>query len=82
MRDFVENLGLTNLQKLPMPSLNGRDIIEPSEFELAQIIAYARRGELYKAPQNLADWICYRLMPSLVRYGSYPPPHEKQAANN
>lgn len=82
MNEIVRTLGLTQIKGLPMPSLNGRVIHEPSEIEIQRIMACAREGELRKVSEQHMDWICYRLMPSLVRYGCYPPPHEVQAAND
>lgn len=82
MQEIVKSLGLSKLVGLPMPSLQGRNIVEPSEIDMHRMMAYAREGELYKVPKQHVDWICYRLMPSLMRYGCYPPPHEAPAAND
>jgi len=82
MKELVQQIGLSKLQGLPMPSLTSRKIVEPSEIDLQRIMSYARDGQLCNVPDQFMDWICYRLMPSLMRYGCYPPPHEAPAAND
>ncbi len=70
------------VKKLPMPSLKGRVIVEPSEIEIQRMIQLAKTGDLSLLAEKHMDWVCYRLLPSLFRYGAYPPPHEAPAAND
>jgi predicted metal-dependent RNase len=70
------------VNKLPMPSLNGRVIAEPSEIEIQGMIKQVKAGELDFIGHKHMDWLCYRLLPSLFRYGVYPPPYETPAAND
>lgn len=79
--ETIKTFGLQKLATLPMPSLNGRVIKEPSELDAQRIMKFAAQGELHKIPKEHQDWLCYRLMPSLFRYGVYPPPYETHAAN-
>lgn len=81
--DTIRNtLGVRLISQLKMPSLNGRVIEEPTEIDAARLMRLGERGELYKAPKKHVDWICYRLLPSLMRYGVYPPPYEAPPAND
>ena len=55
----------------PLPKYDGK---EPSEFELHRInklMAEERFSELSREHQR---WVTHRLLPSLVRFGTYPPP--------
>lgn len=65
---------LEQFSDLPMPKYDGA---EPSEFEIQRIKKYMEEGRFNELSKPHQDWICCRLMPSLTRYGVYPPPHEK-----
>lgn len=67
--DFLEPFG-----DLPMPKYEG---CEPSEFEIQRIKKYLEEGRFIELSKAHQDWICRRLMPSLTRYGVYPPPNEE-----
>ncbi|SMF96834.1 hypothetical protein SAMN02949497_4247 [Methylomagnum ishizawai] len=62
---------LAALRNAPMPPYKGR---EPSEIELKRIEKAMEQGRFDELPEDLLDWVCLRLMPSLFRYGCYPPP--------
>ena len=82
MNVLTEQLGLGALAKQPMPSLNGRKIKEPSELELQRAIRCFKDGRLDEVEKSLQDWMCYRLIPSMIKFGTYPPPYETPAAND
>ncbi len=60
-------------QNLPMPKFDGE---EPSEIEIQRIRKKLEEGRFDDLSKDLQRWVCYRLMPSLTRYGVYPPPLE------
>ena len=64
--DFLEQFA-----ELPMPKYDGP---EPSEFEVQRIKKHLEEGRFKELSKTHQDWICCRLMPSLTRYGVYPPP--------
>lgn len=64
--DFLEPFG-----DMPMPKYEGS---EPSEFEIQRIRKHLEEGRFNELSKAHQDWICCRLMPSLTRYGVYPPP--------
>lgn len=74
LNDLVPGLA-DALATAPMPPYSG---IEPSEIEIERIRKYVGEGRFNELPEDLQDWVCSRLMPSLARYGTYPPPHEVQ----
>ena len=61
------------LECLPMPHYEG---VEPSEIEIERIRKFIEEGRFDELNDDLQDWVVGRLMPSLVRYGVYPPPAE------
>jgi len=58
-------------QGLPMPKYEGT---EPSEVEIERIKKYMEEDRFDELSDGHQEWVCNRLLPSLVRYGVYPPP--------
>lgn len=56
-----------------MPAYDG---VEPSEIELQRISKLLEEGRFNELSRDLQRWATHRLMPSLARYGCYPPPKE------
>lgn len=56
---------------LPMPHYEG---IEPSELEIERIRKYIEESRFDELSDEHQNWVVGRLMPSLTRYGFYPPP--------
>jgi len=63
-------------QGLPMPKYDGE---EPSEIEIQRIRKNLEEGRFDDLSKELQRWVCHRLMPSLTRFGVYPPPAEANA---
>lgn len=63
-------------QGLPMPKYDGE---EPSEIEIQRIRKHLEEGRFDELSKELQRWVCHRLMPSLTRFGVYPPPAEANA---
>ncbi|HEJ4833930.1 hypothetical protein AAAC13_01630 [Pseudomonas aeruginosa] len=57
-----------------MPQYDG---VEPSEIELQRIQKYIDDGRFDELSNEQQKWVTRRLMPSLARYGVYPPPTSK-----
>ena len=47
---------------------------EPNELALKRIEIRMKQGRFTDLPLIEQKWVCGRLIPSLVRYGCYPPP--------
>ena len=62
---------LALLRQAPMPEYDGP---EPSEIDITRIRKYIDERRFKDLPDKDIDWVCCRLMPSLMRYGTYPPP--------
>ncbi|MGP0171212.1 hypothetical protein ACSVIJ_04940 [Pseudomonas sp. NCHU5208] len=62
-----------------MPKYDGA---EPSEIEIQRIRQYLADGRFDDLGKDLQRWVCHRLMPSLTRYGVYPPPSETASPKN
>lgn len=64
------------LGNAPMPDYDGP---EPSEIDVARIRRYVDEDRFDDLPKWQQRWVCRRLMPSLARFGTYPPPtgHDK-----
>tara|TARA_R110001592_G_scaffold29089_3_gene105849 strand:+ start:319 stop:522 length:204 start_codon:yes stop_codon:yes gene_type:complete len=60
-------------QGLPMPKYEGP---EPTEIELRRIQKMIEAGQFDELSKEHQRWVTRRLMPSLARYGAYPPPSE------
>ena len=56
---------------LPMPHYDGA---EPSEIEIERIKKFIEEGRFDELSDGHQYWVVGRLMPSLARYGVYPPP--------
>lgn len=82
IKDLRDLLGLKQLDKMQMPTLHSRVIQEPSEIEIQRMMSDVKLGGLGRMDLKHEDWFCYRLMPSLMRYGTYPPPFEAKSAND
>lgn len=55
----------------PMPVYDGS---EPSEIELKRIEKALEQDRFDDLSKEQQRWVTRRLMPSLARYGVYPPP--------
>lgn len=62
------------IRKQPLPEYEGR---EPSELDLHRITKLFRENRLDEVPDEHQRWLCYRLIPCLMKYGVYPPPGEQ-----
>lgn len=63
----------TLLREQPMPVWNGE---EPCQLDIQRIRKYWEDGRFTELPKHHQDWVCYRLLPSLIRFKCYPPPDE------
>jgi len=70
-------MSMNPFQGLPMPKY---DCEEPSEIEIQRIRHHLAEGRFDDLNKDLQRWVCHRLMPSLTRYGVYPPPGEAAGA--
>lgn len=61
------------LKGTPMPAYDGP---EPSEIELRRIEKLLSNGRFDELSKEHQRWATHRLMPSLTRFGVYPPPAE------
>jgi len=61
---------------LPMPSC---DVPEPMEIDIQRIKRCMEEGRFEALSADHQRWVCRRLLPSLTRYGVYPPPSEHQS---
>lgn len=71
LKSFIPKTVLDAIQSSPLPQYQG---YEPCEIEVQRIrklLSQDRFVELSRANQR---WVCHRLLPSLTRYGCYPPP--------
>lgn len=75
LNKVIGSRALTALQNAPMPAYSG---YEPNELALKRIEMRMKQGRFVDLPLIEQKWVCGRLIPSLVRYGCYPPP---KAAN-
>ena len=66
-------MSINPFQGLPMPKYDGE---EPSEIEIQRIRHHLAEGRFDDLSKDLQRWVCHRLMPSLTRFGVYPPPAE------
>lgn len=64
-------LALATLKKAPLPTAAG---YEPDALALKRIELRLRQGRFDDLLRVEQEWVCGRLMPSLARYGCYPPP--------
>lgn len=62
------------IKELPMGTMPKYDGPEPSELEIARIIKLMDEDRFEDVPEEHQRWLRKRLIPSLVRYGCYPPP--------
>lgn len=65
------NAKVFDITKTPMPKYDGP---EPTGPELELIMAKMDKGLFDDLPAHLQDWVTDRLLPSMSRYGVYPPP--------
>lgn len=63
-----------SLANQPMPEWHGK---EPSEIDMQRIRKYHEDGRFNELPREHQDWVVYRLIPSCIRYGCYPPPQNE-----
>ena len=61
------------LRQSPMPEYDGA---ESAEIDITRIRKYMREKRFHDLRTEDQRWICCRLMPSLMRYVSYPPPKD------
>lgn len=54
-----------------MPQYDG---VEPTEIELKRIQKALQEGRFDSLSRDHQRWVTRRLLPSLTRYGMYPPP--------
>ncbi len=59
------------LQRAPMPVYEG---YEPDELAMMRIKRRVEEGRFADLSDAEQQWVCGRLIPSLTRYGCYPPP--------
>lgn len=59
------------LQRAPMPAYDG---YEPDELAMMRIQRRIEEGRFADLSDDEQKWVCGRLIPSLARYGCYPPP--------
>ena len=71
LNPIIGDRALTVLQNAPMPAYSG---YEPTELALKRIELRMKQGRFADLPLIEQKWVCGRLIPSLVRYGCYPPP--------
>lgn len=69
----IDDTILTALRNAPMPVYDGP---EPDELSIARIQKYIEEGRFNELPTASKKWVCSRLMPSIVRFGCYPPPDD------
>ncbi|HBO4949124.1 TPA: hypothetical protein RJN82_004652 [Pseudomonas aeruginosa] len=62
-----------SLQGLPMPKYDGA---EPTEIELRRIQKMVEEGQFDELSKEHQRWVTHRLLPSLARFGVYPPPSQ------
>lgn len=67
------------LKKEPMPKWDGE---EPSEQDIQRIRKFHSEGRFNELPRKDQDWLVKRLIPSITRYGCYPPPPEQPMRRN
>lgn len=58
---------------LPMPPC---DVPEPTEMDIQRIKRYMEEDRFDELSADHQRWVCRRLLPSLTRFGVYPPPGE------
>lgn len=46
---------------------------EPSEIDIQRIKRYIEKGRFDDLDRTHQRWVTHRLMPSLMRFGCYPP---------
>jgi len=68
----LDDSALATLKNTPLPAYDG---YEPDELAIVRFRKYLEEGRFDDLPQDAQHWVCGRLMPSLVRFGCYPPPH-------
>lgn len=62
------------LRQAPLPPTSG---IQPSEHELKQVEHALRTETFDRLSRRLQRWVCHDLMPSLQKFGTYPPPDRR-----
>ncbi|ELQ8317568.1 hypothetical protein [Pseudomonas aeruginosa] len=62
----------------PMPNYQG---FEPSPCQVQSIIRELENGAWESLSEQVREWVTGRLMPSMARYGVYPPPSESSRDN-
>lgn len=67
----LDETTLDKLRNAPMPPYDG---YEPDELSLVRIQRYIEDERFDELPKEAQRWVCRRLMPSLMRFGCYPPP--------
>lgn len=73
---WIDDSGWAALQAAPMPGYSGP---EPDELALMRIRKYVEEGRFDALSRDEQRWVCRRLLPSLARFGRYPPPDEPPA---
>ncbi|MEI2804379.1 MAG: hypothetical protein V9G18_00035 [Albidovulum sp.] len=76
MKRRIGDAGWAALQAAPMPGYSGP---EPDELALMRIQKRVAEGRFDALSRDEQRWVCRRLLPSLVRFGRYPPPDEPPA---
>lgn len=57
----------------PMPQYDGA---EPCELDIQRISKCMEEGRFDDLSREHQRWVTHRLMPSLTRFGVYPPPND------
>lgn len=57
----------------PMPHYDGA---EPCELDIQRISKCMQEGRFDDLSREHQRWVTHRLMPSLTRFGVYPPPND------
>lgn len=70
---WIGGPGGAAIRDAPMPPYSGH---EPDELALARIRKYVEEGRFDALARDEQRWVCRRLLPSLARFGRYPPPRE------
>lgn len=53
------------------------DHYEPDDATIAEIIKCIEEERFDELPNESKEWVCHKLMPSLMRFGCYPPPDQQ-----
>jgi hypothetical protein len=75
LEDILENPAdlAGKLFGVAMPKYDGP---EPTEIDIARIRKLIDEGRFDALPKEQQRWVTRRLMPSLARFGCYPPPDQ------